>query len=172
VTFPLFFQYCGFGYIFTTLMIAFFKTEDDDKNKFQFEDQRQIGDSYKCLWQIAKLKNVLKLSAIMISMKFSVGACNGITDLKILQQGLSKEIFALLSYSKTLAKLIIPIIARNLTSGSRPLNVFMKVYPYRMISILAITIFIYFIPKMIQNGINDIFCLSLAIMLFLTEVKV
>lgn len=167
VTFPSFFSFCGCGFIFTTLMIAFFKTED--RNEFQLEDH-QIGHSYKYLWRIVKLKNVAKLSAIMISMKFSIAACNGITDLKILQQGVSKEMFALLSYSKTLAKFLIPIFARKMMSGSRPLHVFMKVFPYRMLSICAITIFIYFIPTMTRNGITEIFCLLLAIILFLTEV--
>lgn len=168
VTLSSFFSICGCGFILTTLMIALFKTEEDAA-ELQSEN-RKIGQSYALLWNILKLKNVIKFSLIIISMKFCVSACNGITDLKIVEKGVPREIFALLSFSKTFAKFLIPIVSRKSASGLRPLSIFMKVFPYRILMISTITIFIFFIPTMTRDGISTIFCLILSIFLFLAEV--
>lgn len=171
VTLSSFFGICGCGFILTTLMVALFKTEEDDTEELQQQhENRKIRQSYILLWKILKLKNVGKFSLIIISMKFCVSACNGITDLKIVEKGVPKEIFALLSFSKTLAKFLIPIAARKSTSGLRPLSIFMRVFPYRIVMISTITTFIFFIPTMTQDGISTAFCLVLSIFLFLAEV--
>lgn len=170
VTLSSFFGFCGCGFIVTTLMIALFKTEEDSDEMQQRGEDHKIRQSYVFLWKILKLKNVGKFSLIIISMKFCVSACNGITDLKIVEKGVPREIFALLSFSKTFAKFLIPIFSRKTTSGLRPLSVFMRVFPYRILMISTITTFIFFIPTLTKDGITTIFCLLLASFLFLAEV--
>jgi hypothetical protein len=79
----------GWVYIIVTVGLGIFKQEEKTKN----EDG--IYDVYKVMWGILKLKNIQTIIIIHLIAKIGFQANDGVTNLKLLEKGFSKEDMAL-----------------------------------------------------------------------------
>jgi len=79
----------GWAYLIVTIGLGIFKREEKTKN----EDG--IYDVYKVMWGVLKLKNIQTIIIIHLIAKIGFQANDGVTNLKLLDKGFSKEDMAL-----------------------------------------------------------------------------
>jgi PAT family acetyl-CoA transporter-like MFS transporter 1 len=79
----------GWVYLIVTIGLGIFKREERTKN----EDG--IYDVYKVMWGVLKLKNIQTIIIIHLIAKIGFQANDGVTNLKLLDKGFSKEDMAL-----------------------------------------------------------------------------
>jgi PAT family acetyl-CoA transporter-like MFS transporter 1 len=79
----------GWAYLIVTVGLGLFKQEEKTKN----EDG--IWDVYKVMWGVLKLKNIQTIIIIHLIAKIGFQANDGVTNLKLLDKGFSKEDMAL-----------------------------------------------------------------------------
>jgi MFS transporter, PAT family, solute carrier family 33 (acetyl-CoA transportor), member 1 len=172
ISFAEFLQFCGIAFIVVTIFVGIFKKENIDLQK-ELEDHPDYGvkKAYPILWKIVKLKPVVKLSILIISVKICVAACDGITDLKLTEYKIPKDKIAIVSIGKTFARIFGPIFVAKWTTGKFPMNVYKHGFPFRMLMVVVMTTFIYYTPAMVNNGVSTSYYLSLLVLLFLYEVS-
>lgn len=172
ISFATFIRFCGISFIVVTVLIAILKHENMDLQE-ELEDHPDYGvkKAYPVLWKIIKLKPVIKLAILIISVKICVAACDGIAELKLIEYKVPKDKVALVSMGKTLARILAPIFVRKWTTGKFPMNVFKNGFPFRMLMIVVLSSFVYYTPSMVENGISSKYLLNLFILLCLYEVS-
>jgi MFS transporter, PAT family, solute carrier family 33 (acetyl-CoA transportor), member 1 len=79
----------GWAYLIVTIGLGIFKREEKTKN----EDG--IYDVYKVMWGVLKLKNIQTIIIIHLIAKIGFQANDGVTNLKLLDKGFSREDMAL-----------------------------------------------------------------------------
>jgi MFS transporter, PAT family, solute carrier family 33 (acetyl-CoA transportor), member 1 len=79
----------GWAYLIVTIGLGLLKREEKTKN----EDG--IYDVYKVMWGVLKLKNIQTIIIIHLIAKIGFQANDGVTNLKLLDKGFSKEDMAL-----------------------------------------------------------------------------
>lgn len=172
ITFSSFLKFCGIVFIAMTILIAFFKHENKELQE-ELEDHPDYGikKAYPILWKIIKLKPVIKLAVLIISVKICFAACDGISELRLVDYKIPKDKIALVSTGKTFARILAPIVVGKWTTGKFPMNVYKNGFPFRMTMVVVMASFVYYTPSMIENGISPSYYFSLFILLFFYEVS-
>lgn len=172
ITFSTFLKFCGVTFIVITILVAIFKHENTELQE-ELEDHPDYGarKAYPILWKIIKLKPVIKLAILIISVKICVAACDGITELKLVEYKIPKDKIAFVSIGKTFARVLAPIFVGKWTTGKFPMNVYKNGFPFRMLMVVVLTSFVYCTPSLIENGLKDSYLLSLLALLFFYEVS-
>ncbi|KAG9187839.1 hypothetical protein G6011_05710 [Alternaria panax] len=78
-------SFWGWAYLVVTLGLAVMKREDRDKNG------DGIGEVYRTMWGILKLKNIQSFIIIHLIAKIGFQANDAVTSLKLLDKGLKQE---------------------------------------------------------------------------------
>lgn len=107
-----------------------------------------IKKAYPLLWKIVKLKPVLKISLILLTVKASFAACDTVTSLKLIEYGVPKDKIALLAIPMVPLQIALPFIISKFTAGPKPLTFYLKAFPFRLIMTIVIALFVYFSPLM------------------------
>jgi len=63
--------------------------------------------------------------------QMAFAATDAVAGLKMIDGGMPKERLALLGVPMVPIQILLPLYISNYTSGSRPLNIFLKAYPFR-----------------------------------------
>lgn len=137
-----FMNFFGVVYIVSTTLILFFKTENKKNFNYDSENQISIKETYLTLWSILKLKPVQQIMIILFTCKIAF-ATSGIRSLKMIEAGVPKEKLSLMNTPFQIIQIITPIFFGNV---SRPLDLFLKVYPLRMILTFILAVWVWFTP--------------------------
>jgi MFS transporter, PAT family, solute carrier family 33 (acetyl-CoA transportor), member 1 len=156
ITLPGFLWFWGITFLFTTTLVAFFKRENehsDNNHRYTTVDEPDldISDSYKQLFSIIKMKPILILSAILLTVKIAFAACDAVTSLKLIDDGVPKDKLALLAVPLVPLQIILPLVISKYTAGKRPMEVYIKAIPYRLVLTIVIALITWFTPLMITN---------------------
>ncbi|KAL5279807.1 SLC33A1 family protein [Megaselia abdita] len=157
VTLPDFLWMWGLIFLVTTTLVALFKKETEessiqDEARFTDNPDLDIKDSYKVLFNIIKMKPILILSAILLTVRVTFAACDAVTSLKLIDAGVPKEKLALLVVPLVPLQIILPLVVSRYTNGPKPMDVYTKAIPYRMVFSTIIVVITYFTPRMIDAG--------------------
>lgn len=156
VTLPGFLWFWGLCFLVTTTLVAVFKKERTEPCEHRHNDQDHeelnIVDSYKLLLKIINTRPIKILAAVLLTVKFTFAACDSVTSLKLVEAGVPKDKLALLVVPLVPLQIFLPLVVSKYTTGPKPMEVYMKAIPYRIIfSILAAGI-VWITPHTIQNG--------------------
>lgn len=108
------------------------------------------------LWKIIKLKPVLRFSLILLTVKASFAACDGITTLKLIEYGIPKDKIALFSIPLVPVQILLPFVISRYTTGKYPMTFYIKAFPFRLLLTVIIASFVYATPSMIAGRGKDI----------------
>lgn len=171
VTLAGFLKFWGIIFIGTTILIALFKRESLQIEELEGNTEYGVKEAYPMLWQILKLKPVIKFSLILLTAKASFAACDAITTLKLIDYGIPKDKIALLSIPLTPAAILLPFIISRYTTGPFPMTFYIKAFPYRLVMSVVIAVFVYGTPWMISTGdIPHFYYASLVVIYLLYQV--
>lgn len=119
--------------------MAIFKSEKDRSHAESGRDagdeeaQLNILDTYKLLWRIINLRPMKILAAILLTVKFTFAACDSVTSLKLLEAGLPKDNLAMLAIPMVPLQIFLPLAVSKYTTGARPMEVYIKAIPFRIV---------------------------------------
>lgn len=97
-----------------------------------------------------KMKPILILSAILLTVKVTFAACDAVTSLKLIDAGVPKEKLALLVIPIVPLQIILPLVVSRYTNGPKPMDVYTRAIPYRMVFSTIAVLITYFTPQMID----------------------
>ncbi|KPM10889.1 acetyl-coenzyme A transporter 1-like protein [Sarcoptes scabiei] len=126
-----FFFFWGVVFLIVTTLIMIFKKETSSHDRDHHEDG--IVKTYCKLIEILKLPPVQYFAIVLLTCKISFAITDAATGLKLKEAGLPMDHIAFLALPILPLQIILPWIIGHYTNGPRPLDVFIKAYPYRLI---------------------------------------
>ncbi|XP_055912515.1 acetyl-coenzyme A transporter 1 [Eupeodes corollae] len=154
VTLPDFLWFWGLCFLVATTLVAIFKRENSEESDERFTDHPEldIKESYKILIDILRMRPIQILAAILLTVKVTFAASDAVTSLKLIDAGVPKEKLALLIIPVIPLQIILPLVVSRYTNGPKPMDVYVKAIPYRMIFSGTATLIAFFCPLMISGG--------------------
>lgn len=151
VTLSGFLYFWGLVYIVITTLVAIFKHEIE-VNHADLPAFEAAKYSYKQLLTIFKLPNIRLIAFILLTAKIGFAACDGVTSLKLIERGVPKEKLAILAIPLVPLQIILPILVSKWSSSQRPMDLYIKVFPYRLCFNLVAAFFVYITPLVLIGG--------------------
>lgn len=152
-----FLWFWGITFLVTTTLVAFLKKEREETREEADENPDYgIAESYSMLWKIVKMKPVLTLAAILLTVKVSFAACDAVTTLKLIDHGIPKDKLALLAIPLVPLQILLPLVISKHTTGKYPMNIYIKAVPFRLILTLCIATMVWATPLILKGRTHDI----------------
>lgn len=147
-----FMWFWGIVFLVTTTLVAFFKKEREETQE-QKEEQQDYGvaESYHLLWKIMKMKPVMLLALILLTVKVSFSACDAVTTLKLIDHGIPKDKLALLAIPLVPLQIFLPLMISKYTTGKYPMQLYIKAIPYRLLLTLFIAVLVWATPLILRG---------------------
>lgn len=134
-----FMKFWGTCFLILTTLVALLKSERNESRESISEpnndEEEELGilDTYKLLYKIIKLRPVKILIAVLLTAKLTFAASNSLTNLKMIEAGITKEAIALLRIPLVPLQVIVQIVVSKYTAGPKPLNVYIRALIFRII---------------------------------------
>lgn len=153
VTLSGFLYFWGITFLITTTLVALLKKERKQSGDNQQIDHPEynIKESYSLLLRILKMKPILMLMAVLLTVKISFAACDSVTTLKLIDLGIPKDKLALLAVPLVPLQIVLPLIISKYTVGKYPMSVYLKAIPYRLTLTIIIALFVYATPMVLSG---------------------
>lgn len=135
VTLDGFLYFWGIVFMVTTTLVALLKHERDASVTDEDDGHPDLGiaQTYKMALRIFHLPSVRTFCIFLFTCKVGFGVADSVTGLKLLEAGVHRENLALLAIPMVPIQIMLPLIISKHTGGHRPLDVFFKAYPYRLL---------------------------------------
>ncbi|CAG5136298.1 unnamed protein product, partial [Candidula unifasciata] len=130
ITFSGFLSFWGIVFFITTTLVAIFKQEHID---LEVDPEQSIMDTYRILLSVICLPSVVSYLIILLTSKVAFAASDALTGLKLIEAGMPKEQLALYTVPMVPLQVILPVLISRYTSGPRPLEIWLKAYPFRLL---------------------------------------
>ena len=124
-----FFYFWGIVFLIATSLLMIFKHEV--KGKLSGSDNMTIRQTYSKLIDILKLPSIRRFAFILLTGKIGFAVTDSATGLKLIEAGVHKENLALLAIPIVPLQILLPWIISRYTNGPKPLDVYIKAFPYR-----------------------------------------
>ncbi|XP_014091814.2 acetyl-coenzyme A transporter 1 [Bactrocera oleae] len=162
VILPDFLWFWGICFMVVTTLVAIFKKENDVQDahtaaRYTDEHELNLRESYKILYDMVRMRPIQILAAILLTVKVTFAACDAVTSLKLIDAGVPKEKLALLVVPIIPLQIVLPLIVSRYTHGPRPMDIYVKAIPYRIVFSTLAAIITYCTPFMISNGYVPIY---------------
>lgn len=126
------------------------RTEPCEHRNSQSEELN-IVDSYKLLLKIIQMRPIKILAAVLLTVKFTFAACDSVTSLKLVEAGVPKDKLALLAVPLVPLQIFLPLVVSKYTTGSKPMEVYIKAIPYRIVFAIGATAIVWLTPFTIAS---------------------
>lgn len=154
VTLSDFLFFWGIVFLVSTTLVAIMKRENGHgKGKRIVHVETQgVMETYKLLFSIIKMPTVFTFCALLLTAKIGFSAADAVTGLKLVEAGVPKEQLALLAVPMVPLQILLPVIISKYTAGPRPLDVFYKAFPFRLLIGLGYAVLVWWTPSLKQEG--------------------
>ncbi|RWS09377.1 acetyl-coenzyme A transporter-like protein [Dinothrombium tinctorium] len=164
VTLSSFLYFWSIVFLITTTLIMLFKHESNVDP--EHESDLGVVETYSMLYRILRLKSVQLFVVILLTCKIGFAITDSATGLKLIEAGVHKENIALLAVPMVPLQIILPLVISKYTSGPRPLDIFLKAYPYRLFLGIIFALLVYW-TKLVRNPIDGTFPLYYYVIILL-----
>ncbi|XP_045163196.2 acetyl-coenzyme A transporter 1-like [Mercenaria mercenaria] len=130
LTLASFLYFWGIVFFVTTTLVWMLKSEKVDP---EVDPEQGIVETYKQLYKVMRLSPVISHCIVLITSKVGFAAADSLSGLKLIEAGMSKTTLALFAIPMVPVQIILPLIISKYTAGPRPLNVFLKAIPARLL---------------------------------------
>ncbi|KAG5681679.1 hypothetical protein PVAND_011092 [Polypedilum vanderplanki] len=157
-------------YLLITILIAIFKSEKCETSQELHETTDYgIKRAYPILVDIIKLKPVIQLCTMIFTIEACFAAIDAVSSLKLIEYGVPKDKFALLSIPSAPVQILFPLFITKFTTGRKPLSFYFKLFPCRVITMILITFFVYNTRAMLASDNSILYFYVGIIILFLFD---
>ncbi|CAN9511497.1 unnamed protein product [Ophioblennius macclurei] len=153
VTLPDFLFFWGVVFLVSTTLVAIFKKENGNtrENRRIPEETQGVMETYKLLFSIIKMPTVFTFCSLLLTAKIGFSAADAVTGLKLVEAGVPKEQLALLAVPMVPLQILLPVVISRYTAGPRPLDVFYKAFPFRLLIGLEYALLVWWTPSVRQE---------------------
>jgi len=144
VTLAGFMYFWGMVFFATTTLVMFFKRETI--SLLEEEPEEGVVKAYKTLWRVVRLPSVIQLMGILLTVKIGFAAADSVTGLKLIEEGIPRDKLALLGVPMVPLQIILALGISKYTAGPKPMNVFLKAMPFRLIMGLVFAVVVGWAP--------------------------
>jgi len=132
-------------FVVTTSLVWLLKRE---KKAVEKTDELELGlvETYRMLGSILSKSNIQWTVAVLLTCKIGFAATDALTALKITEQGVPKEQIAMLSIPVVPVQIFLPLVISRYTAGPRPMEVFIRAIPYRLMFSVVFAALVYVTP--------------------------
>ncbi|XP_036818034.1 acetyl-coenzyme A transporter 1 isoform X2 [Oncorhynchus mykiss] len=155
VTLSDFLFFWGVVFLVSTTLVAVMKKENargQHGRKKVREETQSVMETYKLLLSIIKMPAVVTFCSLLLTAKIGFSAADAVTGLKLVEAGVPKEQLALLAVPMVPLQILLPLIISKYTAGPRPLDVFYKAFPFRLLIGLGYAVLVWWTPSLKQEG--------------------
>ncbi|KAK6296405.1 hypothetical protein J4Q44_G00325470 [Coregonus suidteri] len=155
VTLSDFLFFWGVVFLVSTTLVAVMKKENargQHGNRKVREETQSVMETYKMLVSIIKMPAVFTFCSLLLTAKMGFSAADAVTGLKLVEAGVPKEQLALLAVPMVPLQVLLPLIISKYTAGPRPLDVFYKAFPFRLLIGLEYALLVWWTPSLKQDG--------------------
>jgi len=148
VTLASFLQFWAVVFMVATTLVAVLKTEVSESEASVASDEPDLGlvDTYKLLVDIVRLKVMPVTILMLLTAKIGFAGADSVSSLKLIEAGVPKDKLALLAIPMMPLQIILPWIISRYTAGPRPMDVFVKAIPVRLVLCLVMATVVYITP--------------------------
>ncbi|XP_075717644.1 acetyl-coenzyme A transporter 1 [Rhinoderma darwinii] len=151
VTLPDFLFFWGAVFLVTTTLVAVLKKEHTNENVSR-EETQSVKEAYGLLLSIVRMPAVQKFCLMILTAKIGFSAADAVTGLKLVERGVPKEHLALLAVPMVPLQILLPLLISKYTAGPKPLNVFHKAMPFRLLMGLEFAFLVWWTPNVSHEG--------------------
>ncbi|XP_059186763.1 acetyl-coenzyme A transporter 1 [Centropristis striata] len=154
VTLSDFLFFWGVVFLVSTTLVAIMKRENGHgKGKRRVQEETQgVMETYKLLISIIKMPTVFTFCSLLLTAKMGFSAADAVTGLKLVEAGVPKEQLALLAVPMVPLQILLPVVISKYTAGPRPLDVFYRAFPFRLLIGLGYALLVWWTPSLKQEG--------------------
>lgn len=125
-----FLYFWGITFMLSTTLVWLLKREKLSSSS-EPEDDLSIAQTYKLLLKIFRLPTIQLTVVILMTARIGFSA-DAVTALKLVEKGVPKAQLALLLVPLVPLQIILPLMISRYTTGPRPMEVYLKAIPYRL----------------------------------------
>lgn len=127
---------------------------DSDEDELPVvEKELSVGETYSLLYKIIKLPSLTIFAMVLLTCKIGFSAPDAVSGLKLVESGVLKENLAMLAVPMVPLQIVLPWIISRITCGPRPLDLFIKAYPWRLMFGLIFPLVVYWTPSVkLEDG--------------------
>ncbi|XP_050297241.1 acetyl-coenzyme A transporter 1 [Anthonomus grandis grandis] len=153
VTLPSFFYFWGIVFIVSTTLVGIVKREEESRDmEHDVPHDRDIKTAYVSLWNILKLPSVKSLILVLLTCKVGFSSTDSVMTLKLVEAGIPKEKLGLMAIPLIPIQLALPVIISKYTTGPKPLDIFLKAIPYRLLFGIIAAFLVWITPTLVPNA--------------------
>ena len=140
-------------FIIATSLVAILKQEKDqsvvtdDNEDSDEEEDLGISGTYKMLYKIVFLPLMPVTIAFLLTSKIGFSAADSATGLKLIEAGVPKDKLAMLAVPMIPLQILLPWVISKYTTGPKPMDVFLKAFPCRLLMGLVFAFVVYITPS-------------------------
>nr|CAG4646189.1 EOG090X04K8 [Macrothrix elegans] len=133
-----FLYFWGIVFLITTTLVWLLKKEQNPRTIKGVEDpideeaDMSVVESYQLLLKIFRLPAIKWTVVVLLTCKIGFSATDAVSGLKLVEMGVPKAQLALLAVPLVPLQIILPLLISRYTAGPRPMQVFLKAIPYRL----------------------------------------
>ncbi|XP_034023984.1 acetyl-coenzyme A transporter 1 [Thalassophryne amazonica] len=144
----------GMLFLVSTTLVAILKKENNHGRgqRSVQEETEGVMETYKLLLSIIKMPAVFTFCLLLLTAKMGFCAADAVTGLKLVEAGVPKEQLALLAVPMVPLQILLPVMISKYTAGPRPLDVFYKAFPFRLLIGLEYALLVWWTPSVKQEG--------------------
>uniref|UniRef100_A0A671M863 Acetyl-coenzyme A transporter 1 n=1 Tax=Sinocyclocheilus anshuiensis TaxID=1608454 RepID=A0A671M863_9TELE len=154
VTLSDFLFFWGIVFMVSTTLVAILKKENSKQHhtkKKPKEETQSVMETYELLFSIIKMPTVFTFCILLLTAKIGFSAADAVTGLKLVEAGVPKEQLALLAVPMVPLQILLPLVISKYTAGPRPLDVFYKAFPFRLLIGLEYALLVWWTPSVRQE---------------------
>ncbi|XP_066248517.1 acetyl-coenzyme A transporter 1 [Euwallacea similis] len=153
VTLPTFFFFWGIFFIISTTAVGLIKKEvEPHDSEHVVMHEKDVKTAYLCLKDILTLPAVQSLVIILLTCKIGFSTTDSVMTLKLVEAGIPKEKLGLIAIPLIPVQLVLPLILARYTVGPKPLDIYIKAMPYRLIFGLIAAGLVWITPHLVPDS--------------------
>ncbi|XP_054452963.1 acetyl-coenzyme A transporter 1 [Anoplopoma fimbria] len=166
VTLSEFLFFWGIVFLISTTLVAVMKRENEHvKGKQRVHKETQgVMETYKLLFSIIKMPTVFTFCSLLLTAKIGFSAADAVTGLKLMEAGVPKEQLALLAVPMVPLQILLPVIISKYTAGPRPLDIFYKAFPFRLLIGLGYALLVWWTPSLKHEGAFPVYYYAIVLL--------
>ncbi|KAI1283168.1 Acetyl-coenzyme A transporter 1 [Halotydeus destructor] len=134
ITLSGFLHFWGIVFFVSTSLVWLMKSEVEPQPEKGADKESEMGirETYYMLFKIMKLPAIQLFCGILLTCKMGFAVSDAVTGLKLMENGVKKEHMALMAVPMVPLQILLPWVISRYTAGPRPLDVFLRAYPWRL----------------------------------------
>jgi len=147
VSLPGFLRFWAVIFMVATTLVAVLKSETAEKAGPGEEPDLSVAATYRLLLDILKLRVMPLTIAMLLTAKVGFAAADSVSSLKLAEAGVPKDKLALLAIPLMPLQLVLPWLISRYTAGPRPMDVYLRALPVRLLLCLAMAGLVFITPS-------------------------